>query len=493
MDRKKIIKTIIGILIICIIVLVGVSVYKYSRAYKERFLPGTTIGGIDVSELLPEEGIKKAKENYELTIKFREGKKETIIGRDIDIRFKDEEKIKEKIKENSYIEYVKTLFTHKENPLEVQGIFDENRLKKRINTLPQLKKENMKPAKNPTIVYKNGDFTVADKENGTIIDKAVFIPVVISSVKSLNKDLDVSKDRNVYKDEFKKVDISKLKEDCKVLSEMKWSIVKYKLPGGKEKILDPNITQKWLKRNDSGRLEKQDEYWKKKANAFVKELSSSVNTVYKRHKFKTRDGKVISLPPTWYYGWRIDEEKELGKLLKDLKSNKTVNREPVFAQREKADYSDNFGFGKTYIEINLTDQHLWYYKNGKTVFQTDLVSGTQGSHPTHPGSFFILDKGRNVTLRGPEKIETTKKVIKDGDKKKIIKKSKKVYEWESPVSYWMPIDYEGTGLHDANWRGAFGGDIWKYSGSHGCINLPPSKAGQLYNMIKVGTPVAIYY
>ena len=50
----------------------------------------------------------------------------------------------------------------------------------------------------------------------------------------------------------------------------------------------------------------------------------------------------------------------------------------------------------------------------------------------------------------------------------------------------------GYGLHDATWRSSFGGDIYKYSGSHGCVNLPPSKAGELYDLISVGTIVIIH-
>ena len=63
--------------------------------------------------------------------------------------------------------------------------------------------------------------------------------------------------------------------------------------------------------------------------------------------------------------------------------------------------------------------------------------------------------------------------------------------YASFVHYWMPFN-GGEGLHDATWRGSFGGTIYKYSGSHGCVNMPPSSAAQLYEMIEPGTPVLIY-
>ena len=82
-------------------------------------------------------------------------------------------------------------------------------------------------------------------------------------------------------------------------------------------------------------------------------------------------------------------------------------------------------------------------------------------------------KQMNTTLRGPK--------LPDG-----------TYEWESPVTYWMPFN-GGIGLHDANWRSSFGGAIYQGNGSHGCVNLPPSVAGTVYDNIQAGTPVVCHY
>ena len=50
------------------------------------------------------------------------------------------------------------------------------------------------------------------------------------------------------------------------------------------------------------------------------------------------------------------------------------------------------------------------------------------------------------------------------------------------MKYWMPFN-GGIGLHDASWRSKFGGEIYKNSGSHGCVNLPRSVAETIYNNI----------
>ena len=64
-------------------------------------------------------------------------------------------------------------------------------------------------------------------------------------------------------------------------------------------------------------------------------------------------------------------------------------------------------------------------------------------------------------------------------------------DYATPVSYWMPFN-GGEGIHDANWRSSFGGQIYKTNGSHGCLNMPPSVAAQIYSVVSTGYPVLVY-
>ena len=64
--------------------------------------------------------------------------------------------------------------------------------------------------------------------------------------------------------------------------------------------------------------------------------------------------------------------------------------------------------------------------------------------------------------------------------------------YATPVEYWMPF-YGGVGIHDADsWRSSYGGDIYQYSGSHGCINTPTANAAIIYQNIEPGTPIICY-
>ena len=90
----------------------------------------------------------------------------------------------------------------------------------------------------------------------------------------------------------------------------------------------------------------------------------------------------------------------------------------------------------------------------------------RGVSPTPTGDYKVLSKARNVTLKGAD--------------------------YTSFVSYWIAFKGNSYGLHDASWRSRFGGNIYTYNGSHGCVNMPKSEVSKLYNMVEIGTPVYVH-
>jgi len=119
----------------------------------------------------------------------------------------------------------------------------------------------------------------------------------------------------------------------------------------------------------------------------------------------------------------------------------------------------------SYVDVSISKQTLTYYVNGKVALTSPVVTG-RPSLPTVQGTFKVYTKSRNTYLTGPG--------------------------YHTLVSYWMPF-YKGYGLHDATWQAKFGGTRYKDGyGSHGCVNMPLSKARDLYGMIAVGTKVIVH-
>ena len=165
------------------------------------------------------------------------------------------------------------------------------------------------------------------------------------------------------------------------------------------------------------------------------------------------------------YGWVINKKGEAAQIVEDIKNGESVTREPKYEQRAFVEGADDIG--NTYIEIDYTNQHLWYYKDGSLVVDSDLVSGNLNNGNGSPdGVFKVISRQSPATLKGED--------------------------YESDVTYFMPFAYN-VGLHDASWRSSFGGSIYKNGGSHGCINLPYDAADTIYKNVELGTPVVAYY
>ena len=59
-----------------------------------------------------------------------------------------------------------------------------------------------------------------------------------------------------------------------------------------------------------------------------------------------------------------------------------------------------------------------------------------------------------------------------------------ILKYRTSVTYWMPFN-GGVGIHDLSKRTSFGGDIYLYNGSHGCINTPFDAVRTIYENIEV--------
>lgn len=128
---------------------------------------------------------------------------------------------------------------------------------------------------------------------------------------------------------------------------------------------------------------------------------------------------------------------------------------------------NGYDVGDTYIEININKQYMWYYKNGECIVSTPVVTGMKNSYDTTKGLFYVWEKKSPARLVGPT--------------------------WDVQVNYWIAITTDGIGIHDSTWRSSgYGGNIYTYDGSHGCVNTPYDKVKKIYSNCSIGTPVVIY-
>ncbi len=202
-----------------------------------------------------------------------------------------------------------------------------------------------------------------------------------------------------------------------------------------------------------------------KVRAYVDELAKKYNTVGTKRLFVDSHGKTVTVSGG-PYGWEIDCNKETKELVDLIKKGINVaGREPIYKQRAMTRGINDIG--NTYVEINMSEQKMWYYKEGELIVSTNIVTGnTNRGNGTPTVVGYIYNKARNINLVGEGYVAF--------------------------VHYWMKV-YGSIGIHDASWRNKFGGTIYTTNGSHGCINTPYDMVKMIYENIEIGTPVVIFY
>lgn len=198
--------------------------------------------------------------------------------------------------------------------------------------------------------------------------------------------------------------------------------------------------------------------------SFVDGLCEEFDTYKSTRTFLASRGDEITIEGGTY-GNQLDREAEIAYLTEAFQAG--VNEVHVPAYKKEAFTRGKNDIGDTYVEIDMTEQKLYYYEEGELLIETDIVTGNmRRGFDTPEGVNFVYNMQKNRTLRGTG--------------------------YTAFVKYWVPV-VGGIGIHDASWRSDFGGDIYKTNGSHGCINVPSEVMPDLYELLEIGVPVVMFY
>lgn len=468
----------VAVLIICLFlaVLLGISLIIYIRTIEKKTMGyRIAVYGLNISKLPLEEAAEKIADEFQNTnVVFLENGSEIYrttlkaMGYSLDMDQLQNELTEVKKKR----EKQKGLIKPKSNVKIAYHINRDEKQEKDSLTASHFDSIERKDSVDAYIQYddQKGEFVIVDEVLGNQIDETKLLEYVdkeletIFSQKLLNRTAEITIGDQVYQEGVTSENPelnSNLEALNQQLQQYRSTSVTYTF-GDTVEVLDSEQIASWLTVNDDNSISINQEA----ASSFVSDLAANYNTIYLPRNFRTSNGDEIIISGN-EYGFRIDQEAELQQLLEDLKSGTAIQRDPIYS---KQGYTRN---GKddlagSYIEVSLDSQHLWLYKDGSLVTETDIISGLPTEErKTYRGAWPIAYKASPYTL------------------------SSDIYGYEQKVTYWMPFVY-GQGLHDADWQSAFGGDLYKTKGSHGCINLPPDQAKIIYDSIDGGYPIIIY-
>lgn len=440
-----------------LIVYLGFSLFFMNHFYFRTVINHIKCSGKTVEQV--EALIAEEISGYHLKIIERGEDTEILTGSDFDYAYVKDDQLTKKLKQQNPFLWPASIFSKDENEWNVSVTYDEKKLSQALSGLSCADAEKMIKPEDATVIYdeKQELYTIKEENEGTTLKWSVFEEEVKKALEGTSETLDLDK-ADCYKNPaYYSTDqtLSELKDQ---LNEYLGVTITYDFSDRTETV-DASVIKDFLviTKNLKASIDKT------KVREYIDELSRSTNTFGKNRQFHTSSNTDI-LVSGGDYGWLISRDKETNALIKNIKKGQDITREPNYLQT--AYCRDSNDIGNTYAEVDLTNQHMWYYKDGEKILDTDVVTGSsRWNTPTNTGTYAITYKERNATLTGQN--------------------------YETPVSFWMPFN-GNIGFHDAPWRNKFGGDIYLNNGSHGCVNMPPAMAEKLYSVIEKGVPVVVY-
>lgn len=445
--------------------------------YQNYFFNGTTINGVDCSDMTAKEAETKIKEqaaNYTLNVKFKDNDTKSVSGKDIDYTYAGDGSVESVLKkQNSFLWFLGNGGKEKDSQVTMQ--YSQEKLDAVIDGFDEFQSADGENAPaSAYITFQNNEFEIVDAVMGEGMDLTLAKQCIENALINADTEVDLEK-AGVYDGTLVTADDETLNAQKDQLNELVRASITYSMPDGTTQVLDGNTMKDWLAVDADGNYSKDENQWNERVKEYVANLAAAIDTDGKDHTFPAtgiEGGVTISQEG---YGWKVDQEQEIAKIAEEVDAHAADAREPQYAQREFAASTENNGFGKTYVEVDASRQHIWLYKDGNLVVDGDCVTGLmEQSSYTKPGIYTTAAKESQKKLHG--------ELQADGS-----------YSWERDVDSWIPFNGE-IGFYDASWRSSFGGNLYLTAGSTtGSVALPTAVAQALYDNVDDGTPVIIYY
>ena len=454
--KMKLLIGVSAVLMTLFIIYLGMGIFFIKHFYYQTTINGEEVGGKTVSEV--EALLQDEAKSYRITLQERKGKAETISGADIGYIYELKDSVAKLKKEQKAFGWLTNVWKEKRLEIELEPSYDEKLFKKYFNDLECFLPENSVEPKDATLVFEGNAYIIKEGDEGSKVKKDKLYRELEKALLEEGSAINLE-DTSCYEVAKVTLDSKELIAKRDALNAYVDAQITYRF-GDRIEVLDGKVIRDWVQIDENNEVTLDEAA----IRDYVKQLAINYDTLYSTRQFDTSVDSMVTVAGG-DYGWRINKEKESQVLIELLnKGNQKIFREPEYEQ--EAWCRDTYDVGDTYVEINLTRQYLWLYKEGKRIAEGSIVSGTgSNSYATPEGTYRIDYKQTDTILRGPG--------------------------YASPVSFWMPFN-SGIGIHDATWRSSFGGSIYVNNGSHGCINTPYELAQTIFSEVEAGMPVICY-
>ena len=466
-----------GTIVVAMVAVLGVT-YGVGRAYySNKFLSDTFINGVDVSGMTYEEAVKALKADKlpeTFTVTAIDGNKFELTPKNFGYKRNASEEIKKLYDSVDHSVWFSGYAGRTDLSYTDESTYDKTLLDEMLNAQDW----GSTSTTDARLELTDDGYEIVEEVQGNkVTDMAKLEEAVVGALDKGEFEVKLDEGTGCYA--VPAVTSDAFTEQCEALNKVFNLSITYDFDYTTETITGKTLLG-MIDMDDMGNYVVDRD----KVTEYVEGLAAKYDTYKTKRKFKsTLQGEVTVDPgDDGLYGWWIYQDATVDQLVGLLEDGKSVDKiDPIYYSDGPFEYTgvesartEKDDIGKTYIEVDLTNQQMWYYKDGKEEYTCYIVSGqtTSMARTTLEGVYKLWSKETNKRMKDRNA---------DGD------------EWDTTCNYWNNVSLCGIGMHDSTWRGAFGGTIYQWNGSHGCINMPYEGAKYIYDNVELGTPVVMFY
>lgn len=445
------------------------TAYYYSR----HFYNNTKINGLDCSGKTAEQ-VKERLEgqisSYRLKIVTQDGSEESLTASQVGLSYADDRAVDKVLKEQDALLWIFQQTKKRDHTLKLPSSYSVEKVRTAAESLSCM--QNMTAPADARMQDNPDGFgcTIVPEVMGSQLDSEAVVETLCSALNSREERVSLEEEGCYVRPKILQ-DNPELVAAANAVNEEAARILSPQITmqiGSSGETITQDMLKTWVYKDEAGHYQ----YNRELVNSWVDQIADGYDSYGAKRPFKTSLGNTVNVVYKTY-GWKMNRDATKELVWEKLNAAASETIEPVYAQTGK-NRNGNPDLGDNYVEISIANQRMWYYKDGKLLVDTPIVSGcVANGHATPSGGVWKINyKASPYIMKG--------EIMANGER-----------EYETPCDYWLPFN-GGIGIHDLASRTAFGGSIYKTNGSHGCINTPYDKVQTIYRNITAGTPVVVW-
>ena len=463
---KKRTYIILGVVLAVVVLALLAFLYCINASHQRgRFPENTYVNGIDVGGLTAERAKKKLAEqaeNYTLVIRQRGGVSETITAEQIELEYVDNGDVDALLAQYDPYKWIFDRFRTDELTAATDTVMNDALAEQLVRGLSCF--TDYIPVQDACVAEDGTRYFVQSEVEGTQLDVHKAVNAILKALDSGETEIDLEA-RGLYLEPEVRSDDPALTAAAERLNGYLEACVTLDFGDDRIVTIDAPVIISLMAENEAGELTLDYDL----VYDYVKKnMAYKFDTFGLTHEVTTHSGVTVRLKGG-DYGWCLARGDTTELIMEAVLAGQTCEVEPQWQYKGKNLGEDDIG--GTYVEISISEQMMWCYRDYELVVETPIVTGN-------------VNKGNGTPYGSVWAI--------DGMKKDAVLGTIETMGYASPVKYWMPFN-GNVGIHDADgWRSSYGGKIYLTNGSHGCINTPEAAAKTIYETISIGTAVVVY-